>query len=96
MRARIARLALVSALLVIVVCVWGYVMSRVTDAAPAEPLPRFSRHQDEPLGDEAQATLSDRERPAERPSRSEYDDPARRVRATSIEALLQRVDSRAD
>jgi hypothetical protein len=96
MRARLARLAFLSALVVVAVCVAGYLMSGPTDAASAG---RFGRPSPQPHAlplFDTQATLAGRERPSQRPQRSDYDAPDRRVRASSLEALLQRQEAGAD
>jgi len=95
MCARFARLALLSALLVVAACVVGYMLSAPTDAAPAGPLPRTSWQLEEQVMAETQAVLAGRERPVARPLRSDYDDPSRRVRSSALEALLQRPEGRA-
>jgi hypothetical protein len=91
MRARLARLAFLSAVLVVAACIAGYLLSTPTDAAPSAPLPRVSwQQQEEELPVEPQGGVDARERPTQRPQRSDYDDPGRRVRDSYVEALLQR------
>ena len=92
MRARSARLALLSAAVFVALCVAGYLLSAPTDAAPAgwqQPA-----HESAPESLLLQAG-DGRERPAARPLRSDYDNPERRVRASALEALLYRDDGRA-
>jgi hypothetical protein len=79
MRARLARLAFLSALVVVAVCVAGYLMSGPTDAAPPGPFARLSPHPQALALFDTQATLAGRERPLQRPQRSDYDAPDRRV-----------------
>jgi hypothetical protein len=78
-------------MVVVAICVAGYLLSAPTDAAPAgwpglaqENLPETVMFQ---AGD-------GRERPAARPLRSDYDNPERRVRASAVEALLYQDDGR--
>jgi hypothetical protein len=87
MCARVARLALLSALAVIAACVTGYLLSAPTDAAP-----RIFWHKQERLSMDVQAAMAGRQRPDTRPERSDYDDPSRRVRSSALEALLHRPD----
>ena len=90
MRARLARLAFLSAAVVVAACIAGYLLSTPTDAAPSAPLPRISWQQHEELPVDPQGRVDARERPTRRPQRSDYDDPGRRVRDSYVEALLQR------
>jgi hypothetical protein len=94
MHARIAQYALASAVFVVAACVTAHLLSTPTDAAgPASPFARIHWQQaEQTVAAETQAAITGRERPAHRPARSDFDDPAQRVRSSSLEALLQRPD----
>jgi hypothetical protein len=90
MRARLAKLAFLSAAVVVAACIAGYLLSTPTDAAPSLPLPRVSWQPEVEPRVQPQRVVPARERPTQRPQRSDYDDPGRRVRDSYVEALLQR------
>jgi hypothetical protein len=95
MHVRLLQLALLSALLVLAAAATGYLLSTPTEAAPGLS-PHIHAQRLDASAAEADAAMSGRERPTERPSRDEFDDPGRRMRASSIEALLHRHGTATD
>jgi hypothetical protein len=95
MHVRTVQLTLLAALLLLAAGATGYLLSAPTDAAPAL-VPHGHWHHLEASIAETNAAMSGRERPTERPTREEFDDPGRRVRASSIEAMLQRHGTATD
>jgi hypothetical protein len=97
MGSRFARLIVLSALLVAAAWATLHVLSAPTDAAPPANVAHLALHSQASLGPaEVEAAMAGRERPSERPTRSDYDNPERRTRSSSIEALVQRTEPLQD